>query len=189
MVDAYLDLTLDDAIRLALQHSTVLRDVGGRLIQAPSLTATIYDPAIQATDPRFGVEGALSEFDAQFTTSAFFEKNDRALNNRLLGGGVNLFRQDLARIQSELSKKSATGTEVAVRHNVIDDANNASQNLFPRAFDWNLETGTATSVIAGWRHVVQPNFGSRRITGRRERRNDRPGQQPHQRGRVSPLTA
>lgn len=145
----HLDITLDDAIRIALEHSTVLRDVGGRLIQSPSLAATIYGPAVQATDPRFGVEGALSEFDAMFKARAFFEKNDQTLNNEILGGGVNLFRQDLWRMQAELSKKTATGTWVAVRHNVIDDLNNATRNLFPRAFDWNLETEVRHPLLQG----------------------------------------
>ena len=146
---SYRDLDLEGAIREALQHSSVLRDIGGRLIQAPNLSRTIYGPSITATDPRFGIEGALSEYDAMFTTRAFFEKNDRVLNNELLGGGVNLFRQDMWRIQTELSKKAATGTQFAIRHNVIDDLNNATRNLFPRAWDWNLETEIRQPLLQG----------------------------------------
>src|SRR5437870_1966505 len=37
----YWDLTLDQAIQMALSNSTVLRDLGARIIQSPTLTQTI----------------------------------------------------------------------------------------------------------------------------------------------------
>lgn len=154
--EGYRDVTLNETFEFALSNSTVLRDLGARLVQSPTLARTVYGPAIQATDPRFGVEGALSEFDAQFATRAFFEMNDRALNNELLGGGVNFFRQDLWRIQSEIKKKSATGTEFSIRHNLEDDFNNATRNLFgpegtihSPAWSWNLETEIRQPLLQG----------------------------------------
>ena len=131
----YWDITLDQAIQLALSNSSVLRDLGGRLIQSPGLTSTIYDPSLHATDPRFGTEAALSEFDAQFTNSTYFERNDRALNNALLGGGTNFFLQDLWRVQSELTKRAATGTQFSLRHYLEDDYNNAPANIFGKVSD------------------------------------------------------
>src|SRR4051812_11648543 len=40
---AYWDLTLDEAIQIALANSTVLRDLGARIIQTPQATPTIYN--------------------------------------------------------------------------------------------------------------------------------------------------
>jgi outer membrane protein TolC len=152
-------LTLDEVIQIALSNSTVLRGLGGRVIQAPELTQTVYGPSLQATDPRFGIESALSEFDAQFATRAFYEKNDRALNNILLGGGTYFFDQDLWRFQTELRKRAATGTVFSLRHNVDDDLNNAARNLFgtadvervinAHAWTWNAEAEMRQPLLQG----------------------------------------
>jgi outer membrane protein TolC len=158
----YWDLTLDQAIQTALSNSTVLRDLGARIIQTPELTPTIYGPSITVTDPRFGKEAALSAFDAQLGTRAFFEKNDRILNNTLLGGGTNFFLQDLWRIESEIRKRAATGTEFIVRHNIEDDLNNAPSNIFgtagliqDHAWTWNWEAEIRQPLLAG--HGVEYN--------------------------------
>jgi len=132
----YWDISLEEAIQLALANSEVMRDLGGRLLTQPTRAMTVYEPTIQETDPRFGVEGALSHFDAQFATSMFWERNDRIINNILLGGGTNTFQQDLGVFESEISKRAATGTQFAVRHNVDYDFNTAPLNLFPSA--WNV---------------------------------------------------
>src|SRR5690606_19837581 len=93
--EEYWNLTLQEAIQIALTNSSVLRDLGGTILQSPANTPSIHGPALQASDPRFGIESALSAFDAQFSTNAFFEKNDRAINNRFFGGGTRLLEQDL----------------------------------------------------------------------------------------------
>jgi outer membrane protein TolC len=129
----YWDMGLDQAIQTALSNSTVLRDLGATIIQAPALTPTIYAPSIQATDPRFGEQAALSAFDAHFSSRAFYEQNDRILNNTLLGGGTNFFIQDLWRIENELTKQAATGTIFTLRHNIEDDHNNSPSNIFGKA--------------------------------------------------------
>jgi outer membrane protein TolC len=152
----YVDFTLDQAIQTALSNSTVMRDLGARIIQAPELTPTIYGPSIQATDPRFGPEAALSAFDAQLTSRAFFEKNDRVLNNTFLGGGTNFFLQDLWRIESELRKRSATGTQFSLRHYIEDDFNNSPSNIFgsaglinTHAWTWNTEAEIRQPLLQG----------------------------------------
>src|SRR5262245_4725563 len=152
----YWDLTLDGAIQIALANSTVLRDLGARIIQAPQLTPTVYNPSVENTDPRFGEEAALSAFDAQLNSRVFYEKNDRVLNNTLLGGGTNFFIQDLWTIQNELTKKAATGTSFALRHNVIDDYNNSPSNIFgsaglvnDQAWTWNFEAEIRQPLLKG----------------------------------------
>lgn len=152
----YWDLTLDEAIQYALTNSTVMRDIGANLLQSPERTPTVYDPSIQATDGRFGEEAALSAFDAQLNSRLFYEDNDRALNNSLLGGGTNFFQQDLWRLQTELAKQAATGTQLAVRHNVEDDLNNAPRNIFgtqgdinAHAWTWNVEAEIRQPLLQG----------------------------------------
>ncbi len=55
----YRDISLDEAIRIALQNSRVLRDLGGAVVRSPATTRTAMDPAATETDPRTGVEAAL----------------------------------------------------------------------------------------------------------------------------------
>ncbi|MCA9132373.1 MAG: TolC family protein [Planctomycetales bacterium] len=144
------DLTLDEVIQVALANSTILRDLGARVVQSPGLTPTIYGPALQASDPVTGVEAALSAFDAQVASDLFFENNDRVLNNEFLGGGVNFFRQDLARFQSSLKKKTASGALYTLRHNVDGDLNNSTRNLLEgRAWSWNLEGEVRQPLLQG----------------------------------------
>lgn len=134
------DLTLDQAIQIALANSTVLRDLGARVIQAPGATPTIYTPAITATDATNGVEAALSAFDAQVRSDLLYEDNHRVLNNEFVGQGTNDFKQYLTRSNTSLSKRAASGTLFTLRHNVEGDRNNADRNLITdRAWTWNVE--------------------------------------------------
>lgn len=139
----YSDLSLQQAIQIALANSKVLRDLGSTVLQLPSLTTTIHGPSIVATDPRFGVEAALSAFDADFSMTGVIDKHDRAFNNRISGLGENLLKQDLAVFKTEVSKRSAAGTQFALRNN-IDYANDNIRTLLddpvgPKLFSsyWN----------------------------------------------------
>jgi len=127
----YWDMSLEEAVELALTHSKVLRDLGGTVLRSPQSVQTPYEPAVQETDPRFGVDAALSAFDAEFTSSLFFEKNDRRYNNRALGD-VGFFEQDLDVFEAALRKRAATGTQFALRKQVEFDNNSNIGNEFER---------------------------------------------------------
>ena len=107
------------------------------LVGRTAASTTVYDPAIFETDPQFGVEAALSEFDAQFTTNVFWEKTDRPQN---FGGFVgqtifsNFFRRDSGQFDAELAKKTATGTRFAVSNQTVYDGNNNPSRGLPS--DW-----------------------------------------------------
>ncbi|MCU0878003.1 MAG: hypothetical protein MUF06_09485 [Pirellulaceae bacterium] len=60
----YRPLSLQEAVQTALANSVVLRDVGGLVMNAPDALRTRLGPALAETDPRFGPEAALSEFDS-----------------------------------------------------------------------------------------------------------------------------
>src|SRR5262245_39267869 len=82
------DLSLLEAIEIAVSRSTVLRDLGGTVVRSPEIMRTILAPSQVASDARFGMEAALSEFDATLASSVIAEKNDRMVNNFVSSGGT-----------------------------------------------------------------------------------------------------
>ena len=134
----YVDLSLQEALHLALSHSKVMRDLGGAILRTPESTPTAFGPAIQETSPQFGVEAALAVFDAEFSASVFGEKNDRRFNNRFLGLG-GLFQQDINIMQAQLAKRTVTGSQFALRHILNYDFNNNAGNEFEGSWDAILE--------------------------------------------------
>ncbi|MGD9723898.1 MAG: TolC family protein [Pirellulales bacterium] len=163
------ELSLADAVRIGLENSKVLRDLGGSVLRTPQLAQTIHDPAIQASDPRFGMEGALAAFDAQLTTSLMAYHNDRAFNNLFLGGGTFLFRQDLDNFVTELAKTTATGARFAVRQHIDYDANNALANVFHSYYNVNFETEFRQPLLQGagveFNRIAGPNGTPGQING------------------------
>ncbi|MEK6237881.1 MAG: TolC family protein, partial [Planctomycetales bacterium] len=159
--EEYWDLTLEEVMRVALKNSKVMRDLGGRVLTAPAAVSTVYQPAIQESDPRFGTEAALSAFDAQFTSSLIWEKNNRALNQRAFGNMPVLFDQDTATFQAEISKTAATGTRFFARNNTTYDKNNNVNNFFPSAWDTNMELGFQHPLLQGagieFNRIAGPN--------------------------------
>ncbi len=139
------DLTLEEAIQTALANSEVLRDLGGQILRDPEGVHTIHDPAIVSSEPRLGVEGALSEFDASLAAGFFFQKNDRPLNNQFQALGIPpgangvpaFFQQDVGLYNVEIAKRSAFGTQMALRNVTDYNFNNAPANNAP-----NLPWGT-----------------------------------------------
>lgn len=142
-------LRLQDAVQIALANSRVMRDVGGAVLRSPASITSVNDPAIVFSDPRFGEEAALSEFDAMLTTSAFFEKNDRRLNNRFFGN-QGLFDQDLHNYGMAVTKRSATGGRFIARKSTIYDSNNQLSNAIGRS-SWEelLETEFRQPLMQG----------------------------------------
>jgi outer membrane protein TolC len=145
----YWNLRLEEAVQIALTNSRVLRDLGGVVLRSPTQTRTIQDPAIVETDPRFGVEAALSAFDAQFATNAFFEKNDRALNNVFFGGGSRFLQQDGHVYESQITKRGVAGTELTLSNNTDYDSNTAPGNLFRSSWSTNIEALVRQPLLQG----------------------------------------
>ena len=83
------DLKLEDAVRFTLENSKVMRQLGGAvtgpptaLTQQPDAAVTVYDPSVveSSTTPLYGyrqigVEAALAAFDAQLSSSLYWERN------------------------------------------------------------------------------------------------------------------
>ncbi len=167
------DMTLEEAIQMAVEQSPVLRTVGETLAVPFSRPATIYDPALVSASPVLGTEAALSAFDAQYTQQLFWEKVDRPQNRRPFNAGpfvvASITDQNLATFSGDLSKTTAQGARFALRHivnysNVNDPSVNA--RLFPSSFEGYAE--------AEWRQPLMQGAGTtyNRIAGP----NSQPGQ-------------
>ena len=154
----YQYLSLEDCIRQALLESEVFRELGGAIVNQTAAVQTALDPALQFTNPISGEEAALSEFDANFDSSIFFENNDRPFNNRFTGQD-GVLDQDFLTTQAGFSKLAATGTLFTSRATVNYDANNQSGNRFGSTWE--------TIVDSGFRHPLLQGSGSlfNRIAG------------------------
>ncbi len=145
----YREMTLDEAIQIALSNASVLRDLGATVLRSPQLVATEQTESLTENDPQASVEAALSAYDAQFYAFAKFQNNDRRFNNRFFGGGANAFQQDTHDYVLQMSKRTATGAQFAVRSVTDYDANNATGNLLPSAWQTQLHAEMRQPLLQG----------------------------------------
>lgn len=145
----YLDLTLRQTLEIAMQNSQVLRELGGVALKNPDTISTKYNSALRETDPRYGMEAALSAFDAQLAATAYFNNKDQTFNNPFFSGGTNTFQQDLNDYSMELSKRTVTGSRLALRGISSYDANNAPSNTFRSAWDSYVEGEIRQPLLQG----------------------------------------
>lgn len=149
--DSFEDMSLEDAVSIALSNTKVIRGYGtpnlqqtrvlpgqDNLSNSPRAAGTTYNVAIRETEPGFlgtpgqianpsslttntgldgnqGVEAALAEFDAQLTGSLNFSKSDEPRNGASALNAL-VFQQDQVTWQSEIAKKTATGTQIFFRN-------------------------------------------------------------------------
>lgn len=158
-----LEMTLAEAIEMAVRQSPVIRDIGAFVLSSPNTVQTIYDPSLVHTNPNFGVDAALSAFDAQLNNQLFWQKTDQPNNvNRTSQGGAftpSVSQGTTGNFQSELSKQTAQGARFALRNSTIYDNNNRPFRLFTSDF-----TGW---VEAEWRQPLMRGAGTEynRIAG------------------------
>ncbi|HTN77696.1 MAG TPA: TolC family protein, partial [Pirellulaceae bacterium] len=157
------DLALEDCISIALQNSKVLKSIGAQsnaatqifqpdILRGVGSGQTIYDPSILETDPQAGVETALSDFDAQFTTQAFWQKTDRPQNiNQAQFPFVPLvLRQNLGQVDAGVTKKTGTGVQSSLRSQTIfDDNNRGSGRPLPSDFFQAVEAEAKVPLARG----------------------------------------
>ncbi len=146
---SYRDVSLNDVLRMAMQNSEVLRELGGIILKNPEVVSSRFASALRETDPRYSMESALSVFDAQLATSAYFNNKDQTFNNPFFAGGTNTFQQDLNDYSMELSKRTATGSRLALRGVTNYDTNNAPSNTFSSAWDSYVEGEIRQPLLQG----------------------------------------
>ena len=143
------DLTLQDAIRAALQSSEVLRSLGGAVVTAPQGQATQIDAALTDLNPQTGTQAALAAFDAQVTSQLFWQKNDRPQNNSFAAFVPVVFGQTTGNYINQIQKRTATGAQFALRTNVVYDNNNNPTRFFRSDFTGFLEAEYRQPLMAG----------------------------------------
>ncbi|MEZ6065395.1 MAG: TolC family protein [Planctomycetaceae bacterium] len=159
--DQVWDLSLSEVIHLTLSNSRVIRSSatflspGNPLMSNPDSLPSVYDPALQDTGTLFGrrgVEAALSEFDAQFTTSMIWGHNETIQNNRFTSGGLDpgdTLVEETGAFSTGVRKRFATGAQFGVSHVWDYSKNNAAGRLFPSVYEGNLRAEFRQPLLAG----------------------------------------
>ena len=158
------DLTLSEAIRLALANSEVLRSngtflSGGQVLNGPDQAAATFDPAIQESNVGLGqrgVEAALADFDAQFSTQMTWGRNESLSNTPFAGDGgldgplrLGESINDSGNFSAGLSKVFAYGGQMQLQHNVSYAYNNSPFNFFPSNYTGSASLSYRQPLLAG----------------------------------------
>lgn len=171
-----MDLTLEQAIQMAVGNSPIIRSSGGGLGvggaaigggatagvggavgasgtgSVPANFSTYFDPALTASSAG-GVEAALSDFDAQYTNSLRFFRTDRPNSFQLQGfpGFPSATDNSEAAYQSQLSKRTAFGSTFSLRHvvNYTRFNVNADAQVFPSNFNGWVEAEWRQPLLRG----------------------------------------
>lgn len=145
----YWDLSLEEAIRIALENSDVFRDIGGRVVSSPQATGTVYDPALAESNPNTGVEAALSAFDTRWSTRVLWARTENPINFTFGGLTPQVAVAQTGNFSSEFNKTAATGTQFALRNNTSYEWNNNPNNLFPSVWNTNFEAEFRQPLLQG----------------------------------------
>lgn len=164
------DLSLEEATRITLCNSNVMRQLGGRVLSTAPETlsrnlinsaavVTAYDPAIveSATGTTIagvniggtGVEAALSEFDAQLNASSIWQKVDRPQNRNIPGIFNSNLQQDLGNTSIGVNKTYPTGTEFAFRNVTRYEWSNQPGRTSPSDWETNFEAFFRQPLLQG----------------------------------------
>ncbi len=148
------ELLLQDAINYALNNAEVLRSLNASVVQFNPLGfVTKQSPGLAEADPQFGVEAALSAFDANVVGRLFWQSDDRPINTLLPPPldqfQVAILNQDLAGLSYEINKYTATGARFAARHVVNYDWNNTPNRRFQGAFAGWIEAEYRQPLLRG----------------------------------------
>ena len=147
------------------------------LTNNPAGVGTIYNVAVRETEPGFigtpgqiatpgavvtntaleanqGVEAALADFDAQLSSSLYWDKSDSPQNTtgiRNPASPVQVFRQDQVSFVNQLAKRTATGTQFFVRNSWTYQDNNTPTQFQPlhNWFTANFELEVRQPLLRG----------------------------------------
>ncbi|HMO14178.1 MAG TPA: TolC family protein [Pirellulaceae bacterium] len=149
-----LPMSLEEAIVLTLQNSKVLQKLGGRVIAGPQGTSSIYDPALQATNPQQSIEAALSAFDAQVASNITWVHSERKIN-QVFPPGFGVFNpiNDQVNFTYGVSKTAATGSTFGVR-SITDYSKTNFPSRFPSVYETTLQIEARQPLLRGFGSTV-----------------------------------
>ena len=133
------EISLNECIQQALQTATIilsdgaLGSPGNQVLAAPDRAPSIFDVAIQDTNFLFGNRGlqaALTDFDAQLTSSITWGRNEvpQNLANAGIGAGQSLVQETMA-WTTRLEKTMAHGGTVSLQGDTNYDGNNRGTGI------------------------------------------------------------
>ncbi|MCA9052377.1 MAG: TolC family protein, partial [Planctomycetaceae bacterium] len=147
-------ISLQEAVLLALQNAQIVRSnaqflsTGNQLLNNPNGVSSVFDPAIQESGVLFGnrgVEAALAAFDATFSASMLWGRNETIPNSQFR----RVATAESAAFQSSLAKTFATGGAVQVQHNVDYLGTNLPGTLYPSSYTGELVASYRQPLLAG----------------------------------------
>ena len=136
--DEIWEMTLMQAVHLAVQNNKLIRTRtnGQTLLQTPQNAPSVYDTAIRETGYLFGnrgVEAALADYDATFTSAMIFGNNQNYANSRAFPNLVNT--SNTQGFTSSLAKTFATGGTVSLNNNWNYAGTNSLTQQFPSSYN------------------------------------------------------
>jgi len=156
------DLSLAECIQVCLSQSRIIRSqaqftsLTDPILTNPDGVATVFDPAIQETGVLYGQRGikaALSDFDAQLTSSMLWGRSEQVQNNTLSVGvpAGDVLAQETGTFNVALQKQLATGGSVSVGHNWNYTSSNIGVPplLFPSDYAGNVQLQFRQPLLAG----------------------------------------
>jgi outer membrane protein TolC len=161
------DLSLEEAMHIALANAKVMKQLGAAAINNagtsgpnapsfltnnPSAAASVYDPALIETDGRTGVEAALAAFDAQLSANMSWQRVDTPNNYNPANNVSTVTLGDAATFQSSLAKTTATGGTVAVNTTVdyqLTENTPLTPPLFNGAYTTTVEFAATQPLLQG----------------------------------------
>ncbi|MFV0446358.1 MAG: TolC family protein, partial [Planctomycetaceae bacterium] len=147
-------IALQEAVLMALQNAQIVRSnaqflaAGNQLLDNPNVVSSVYDSAIQESGVLFGnrgVEAALADFDANFTTSMMWGRNETISN---LGTG-RVVSAETATFDSGLTKQFTTGGTIGLSHTVNYLGTTQTGTLFPSSYTGTLSAEFRQPLLAG----------------------------------------
>lgn len=158
------EITIEEAVELALANSKVMQKLGGVVVNSPQGASTLYDQAINETQGN-SVEAALSAFDAQVNTSFTLNRNERSFNNLFFGGGAASSITQAASYRFDLSKQTATGATFAIRNITDYNRSNIPSNLFGSTYDIVNQAEVRQPLLRGRGTMVNRIAGPNAVPG------------------------
>lgn len=107
-------MSLDSAVKIALDNSEIIGDLGGRVLAMPESVISTYDPALAATDPRIGIDAALSAFDTQVEAGLTYNGDGNLVNSAFSSGQFGVFAQPETLIKAGVARVLPTGTAISI---------------------------------------------------------------------------
>ncbi len=157
------DMSLGQAIRIALQNNKIIRTRDqfllprNPLVANPDQVPSVFDPAVQDTGVLFGqrgVEAALSDFDTTFTSNLTYNWNTVAENNGGLSGvptinGLPTLVEDTAKYRARLDKTFADSSQLSFINEWDYTHNNVQGNLFGSVYTGFARAEFRRPLLAG----------------------------------------